>query len=582
MPFTPRTMVHRPLCESAGNAALLVVVNGTGSYTDTSVVDETVLVALRHFKLPFRLHDLAAGPLTPDLLAECAAVVLAQSRLGDALSLEETELVVSAVEDAGVGLVNFDGDLRLYAPPLLRLFGLEVDPIPMASDLLRIHTGDHFITRTQRQGSLVRLNRPVTFAQIKRIGRDVTELAQAALGKDQLIFSRHNVPGTAYEPDQFPAVLAVASGRGRAVQFACSPRIWHREFLGHGMGLDALYWRAIVWAARKPFAALMMPPYVSVRVDDGSGRHDFGYVDVMNRHGHRPLVSCLLDSIPDEVVPVMQTKHASGEADWDAHAFSYYDLIPFNFGIGERTDADLRERFERIDVWYAQRGIQPPRTAYFHWGEIGICALPYLKARGRTYLYAAYDIGQPKWERLFPGWWPYGLNSLFYDYLPDDPDMYNVGAMLPRHLVEPDVLTGCTTWAGDNPTNDMDRASDRAAEAVRLALDSGFYAEITTHEQKFGVLTLEEIDRWLALIDAKTERYDIRKVGHEQALAYTRARDESWISTTTSSNGESLSLELGGRADLSLEMAVYRNEDDGVALSWKPLPPFDGPQGVEL
>jgi hypothetical protein len=570
-------MVQRDRHESTGNASLLVVVNGSGSYTDTSIVDVTVLVALQHFKFPYRIHDLATGPLTSDLLAECAAVVLAQARLGDALSLEETDLVASAVEESGVGLVNFDGDLRLYQPPLLRLFGLEVDPIPMASDLLRIHTDEHFITRTQRQGSLVRLNRPVTFAQIKRVGRNVAELAQAALGKDQLIFSRHNVPGTAYEPDQFPAVLAATAGRGRAVQFACSPRIWHREFLGHGMGLDALFWRAIVWVARKPFAALMMPPYVSVRVDDGSGRHDFGYVDVLNRHGHHPLISCLLDSIPDEVVPFMQAKHASGEADWDAHAFSYYDLIPFDFGIGERSDADLRARFERIDAWYAQREIQPPATAYFHWGEIGIRALPHLKSRGRTYLYATYDIGQLKWERLFPGWWPYGLNSLFYDYLPDDPDMYNVGAVLPRHLVEPDVLTGCTTWAGDNPTNDMDKASDRAAEAVRLALDSGFYAEITTHEQKFGVLTLEEIDRWLSLIDTKTEPYDIRKVGHEHALSYTRARDESWISTASTTAGRSLELELDGASEMALEVGRFDDEDEDVALRWETVPSFRGP-----
>ena len=122
---------------------------------------------------------------------------------------------------------------------------------------------------------MVRLKRPVTIAQIRRVGRHVVELAQAAMGKDQLIFSRHNVPGTAYEPDQFPAVLAGVCGSGRAVQFACSPRIWHGEFLGHAMGLDAFFWRAIVWAARKPFVAQMMPPYVTIRVDDGRGRHDF-------------------------------------------------------------------------------------------------------------------------------------------------------------------------------------------------------------------------------------------------------------------------------------------------------------------
>ena len=78
MPFTPPTRVQRPRHESTGNASLLVVVNSAGSFTDTSVVDETVLVALQHFKFPYRIHDLASGPLTTGLLSECAAVVLAQ------------------------------------------------------------------------------------------------------------------------------------------------------------------------------------------------------------------------------------------------------------------------------------------------------------------------------------------------------------------------------------------------------------------------------------------------------------------------------------------------------------------------
>ena len=61
-------MVQRPRRESRGNRALLVLVDSRGSYTDTSIVDQTVLVALQHFGFPFRIHDLAAGPLTADLL----------------------------------------------------------------------------------------------------------------------------------------------------------------------------------------------------------------------------------------------------------------------------------------------------------------------------------------------------------------------------------------------------------------------------------------------------------------------------------------------------------------------------------
>ena len=574
MEFSPRTMVQHPRHESKGNLALLVLVDSRGNYADTSIVDQTVLIALQHLGFPFRIHDLATGPLTRELLANCAAVVIAQARLGDALSLAETELLASAVEEAGLGLINFDGELRLYKPPLLRLFGLEVDRIPMASDLLRIGDNGHFITWTQQPGSLVRLRRPVTFAQIKRVGRHVVELAQFAMGKDQLIFARHHIPGTAYEPGQFPAVLAAICGRGRAVQFACSPRLWHREFFGHAMGLDALFWRAIVWAARKPFVAQMMPPYVTIRVDDAIGRHGFRYTEVMNQHGHHPLISCFLDRIPGGVVPFMRAKYESGQVDWDAHAFDYYKLIPFDFGIGEYSDAELRELFERVDQWYEERGFKPPRTAYFHWGEVGIRALPYLKARGRTFVYCVYHPGQLKWERLFPNWWPYGLNSLFYDYIPEDPEIYTVGAGLPRHIVEPDVLTGCTTWAGENPSNDMVKAAERASLPIRLALDSGFFAEVATHEQKFSVLTLEEIDRWLTLLAEKVARYRIRLVGHEQAAEYTKARDESWIAAASTPDGRAMDISLKGMASVPLELALFENEGDGVIQRWEPIPGF--------
>jgi hypothetical protein len=574
MGFSPRKMVQRPRRESEGNMALLVLVDSRGSYTDTIIVDETVLIALQHLGFPFRIHDLAAGRLTRELLADCAAVVIAQARLGDALSLGETELLVSAVEEEGLGLVNFDGELRLYKPPLLRLFGLEVDRIPIASDLLRIGGNDHFITWTLQPGSLVRLNRPLTFAQIKRVGRHVKELAQFAMGKDQLIFARHHVPGTAYEPSQFPAVLAAAWGQGRAVQFSCSARLWHQEFFGHAMGLDAFFWRSIVWAARKPFVAQMMPPYVTLRLDDAIGRHDLRYVEVINRHGHRPLISCHLEGIPDAVVPFMRAKYESGEVDWDAHAFNYYKLIPFDFGVGEYPEEELETLFGRVDQWYAARGLRPPRTAYQHWGEVGVRALPYLKARGRTFLFSPYHLGQLKWERLFPNWWPYGLNSFFYDYVPEDPEMYNVGATLPRHIMAHDLLTGCTTWAGENPTNDMVRAAQRASVAIRLSLDSGFFAEVLTHEQKFAVLSLEEIDRWLALLAQEADRYEMRLVGHEQAAEYTKARDESWIAAASTSDGEGTSLSLGGVSDAPQELAVFEDEQDGVNQRWEPVPAF--------
>jgi len=581
-PFAPRAMVPHPRYESCGNRVLLALVDGRGTYADTSAVEPTVLVALQHFGLPFRAHDLANGPLTRELLDDCAAVVVAQARLGERLSLAETELLAAAVSEAGLGLVNFDGELRLYKPPLMALFGLEVDDLPMASDRLQINSGDHYITRTLDPGSTVSLKRPVSCAQIKRVGRHVTELAQLNMGKDQLIFARHHVPGTAYAPDQYPAALAAVCGRGRAVQFACSVRLWHQEFLGHTMGLDGLFRRALVWAARKPFAARAMPPLVSIRIDDGIGRHDFRYVEVMNAHGHHPLVSCFLDGVPDEMVPFMRSKWQSGQVDWDAHGFEYYDLLPFDFGVGEPNPEEMAARFGRVDEWYDSRELVPPRTAYFHWGEVGVGALSQLKARGRTFVFSPYHLGQLKWERLFPNWWPYGLNSLFYDCFPEDPDMYNIGAGLPRHLMAHDVLTGCTRWSGESPINDMTRAAERTAQAVRLATDSGFFSEIVTHEQKLGVLSLEEIDQWLTRLEQQLERSPVRLVGHEHAAEYTRARDETWITSASARDGGACALCLDGEARVPLELAVFDDDGDGVRQRWETVPAFRGKTEIDL
>ena len=160
--------------------------------------------------------------------------------------------------------------------------------------------------------------------------------------------------------------------------------------------------------------------------------------------------------------------------------------------------------------------------------------------------------------------------------------MYNVGAGLPRHLMAHDVLTGCTTWTGENTTNDMAKAARRAAVAVRMALDSSFFAEIGTHEQKIGVLSLDEIDRWLTLLKRETQQYETRLVGHERAAEYTKARDESWISSASTPDGQRVVVSMQGNSDLSQELALFEDERGEIVQTWKPISPFQGALQIDL
>ena len=162
--------------ESAGDAALLALVDSRGNLADTSLVDATGWLPSATWLPPPRARPgrRSLDPGTPRRLCRCRH---RPGRPRRALSAAETELLATGVTEAGLGLVNFDGALWLYKAPLLRLMALDVGPLPVCSDLLRISQRQHYLNRTLPPGSLVRLKRPVSFADVRGAGRHVSDIA---------------------------------------------------------------------------------------------------------------------------------------------------------------------------------------------------------------------------------------------------------------------------------------------------------------------------------------------------------------------------------------------------------------------
>jgi hypothetical protein len=214
---------------------------------------ETMFAALGHFGMPYRVLDLARHRLTPRDLAGAAAIVIGQENLGLSLDGAGQGLILAAVED-GAGLINFDCNLANYDTAFTDALGLAsvgnrfgidgVSGIGIAND-------GHAIARQHECGAYHHLHLPVAGVPV-RLTRPATEiLAECQNGA--------------------PAVVASSIGQGRAVQWLVSPRLWTLRHFGHAHGLDDLFWRGIVWAARKPFAMLAMPPFVRLRFDDCNG-----------------------------------------------------------------------------------------------------------------------------------------------------------------------------------------------------------------------------------------------------------------------------------------------------------------------
>jgi len=569
-----RGLVRRQRHACRGNGALLVLTDSSGPYWDFAIVDETVLVALEHFGMPYRVLDLAGERVTAEKVNDCAGVIIAQNRLGARLDDGQSAAIADAVA-GGVGFVSFDNDLGAFKAPLLEMFAFErINPHPYATNMMRIrHTG-HYVTAMQSPGEFHTFDRMVTAVMVEKWGPDVMALAEGVLAKDQLIYTRHLSPWSAYEPRNHALLFAGAWGRGRAVQFALNPRVWRGAFFGHARGIDDLFWRSIVWAARKPFAANMIPPFVVMSFDDGSGRHDFGHVDVANRHGYKPTVALFLRNVPERLFPKIRDGLRSRTAQYCTHALDYYTLLAYDFGKGDYTDEQLKKNFAFEDDWWRRVGAAPGLTIRFHWGEYGANSLPFFKQRGRTFLCPALQTGLHKADMCMgDGFWPYGLQTCYYDYLPDDHDFFGFAAMLPRH--QEDFLIGCTAILRESERNDIEKAALSAARCIQHGLRAGFFGELVTHEQKFDVVSMAEWDRILTRTGELIGHCETIHATHDEVALYLKGKDGVFISEAAVKDGE-LSCTLAGKTASPLRLSQFSDEDDGVTRQYTDVSAFDG------
>jgi hypothetical protein len=571
-------LVQRQRQQTSGNGALLVVVDSSGPFWERVIVDETVLVALEHFGMPYRLLDLAGQRPTPEMLRHCAGVVLAQNRLGEALDERESNMIAAAVAE-GLGLINFDCDLRQLPGPLREIFGFEeINPNPYTTDLMRIRTNDHYITGLQEAGEFHRFRRMVTATIAERWRADVVALAEGILGRDQLVNARHLMPRSAFEPRNFPLLFAAPWGQGRAVQFALNVRVWRQAFHGHAQGMDDLFWRSILWAVRKPFVANMVPPLVTMSFDDCQGRHDFAYADLASRYGFIPMPSLFIKKVPRRLFPRVREGLGSGRIQFGVHGLDYYDLLTYRFGQGECSHGELERTMAEVDAFWEEVGAQPGTTLRLHWGEYGVKALPLLKERGYRYFCPALQTGLHKADMCMEdGFWPYSLQTCYYDYLPDDHDFFGFAVLQARG--QEDFLSGCTAYLGESQQNDIAKAAGNAAGQIRHGLRGAFPAEILTHEQKFDVVSMAEWEDILRGVDQLTTRYERSYASHDEIGAYLQGKDGLRLDSVVVEDG-SLRCALGGHTAVPLRLSVFVDEGDEVRRDYSAVDAFCGSAAV--
>jgi hypothetical protein len=380
-------------------------------------------------------------------------------------------------------------------------------------------------------------------------------------------------PGAVLEPGNPPVVFAAARGQGRAVQFTVNLRIWLNEVFGHGRALDDLFWRAIVWAARKPFVANMIPPFVCLSIDDCDGRTDFEYVRIAANHGFVPFVSLDIRNVPRETFSTIRELVQTGKAIFNTHALDYYELLTYNFGSGDCSRAELDRRFGEHDAFWDEIGVPPSRTFRGHWGENGANALPYLRDRGMTLFSSPQAMGLLKIDQCVgEGYWPYGRMDRMYDRLPDDSDFVGFGSFPPRG--HEDFLVGCFTIQGRAVASDPEKAANIGAKTLAAGLRSRFFGDLCTHEQSFEAVSLDAWEQVLRRTVELTQRHDVLFAYHDQIGECLRAKLGACISDARTES-HSLRMLVSGRTATPVRLSVFRNEHEGVRTEYREVEPFE-------
>ncbi|MBZ5592190.1 MAG: hypothetical protein LAP39_08135 [Acidobacteriia bacterium] len=547
----------------------VVLVNSLApDYSDFSGILEPYLV---HFGIPYSVRDVSQ-PNAFVGLDDCSLVIVGHRGL-DAprrfITSEHEASLVAAIKH-GTGLVSFDGLLAKWegkdAEPIYSyprdILGLLYGKAGEASEIAIGLDGAHYIANQRAVPRTVKLKAPMHVPGL-RPGEGVRVVARAG---------------------DAPLVLATQLGEGRAVLFASYD--WVRpEIKGRFYGLDDLVWRALVWAARKPFVIRGMPKFLALRVDDVSGfgigaNQHLGWIETANRYGLKPWVGVFIDDLREDPVAVRRlanlTQHGLATASVHARRWRKFfyldeplatDDLNRNIAATPWSAEKMAANWAEAERFFKENGIVKSRLILPHFYEFAPNNFDGLNHWGADLVGTVLEPGQGYGTRM-PNAGPYltnetrssnGADPIFIaDWLkvPGHPEFNH---QFFNFIAEVRDVTGYE-WAPSGVP--VEEAIRRGVEESRREFDSQLPAVLFTHESDhIQHLTPEAWERILAGVMRELKEDAPIPVTLDFVGQYLRALHTSHIRSARydPATREGV-VEITGTSDIATELFVF--EDD--------------------
>lgn len=538
-------------------------------------VNKTIFECIQHFGIWYESIDLNWSGVSLDELEDVSLIILGQE--GIIYSFSDTDLTaILKMVDNGCGLVIFDGYINKYPEKFLKTAGIENFSSGKTSLL---SFDNHWITETSAVKDILLKNPAFHYYSLKDDNK-------------WSVFMRNE--------DGYGCGFARSFGRGKIVFFSTLPSIFLDEYTGHTEGLDGVFFRSLVWAAKKPFITKTMPPFVTVRVDDVSASgspvckypetvRDLKYVDVLNKYHFIPNLGLFIDDLKQNDEKKIREKFYDGLAEFSPHAFSDPENVNANpiymkHNGEEFSEEELENNFKEVDVKFSRMGVKMSATLNAHFGEIGLKSLPFLRERGVKYFMNPVKIGK-RWDEPGSKNWeikPYNKPYFSLGYIPEDSFFFNVISCPPRidysvpfldsSKPDFDFLFGCTTFWNENKKVDVEKAIERGIFQIKRGLENGFFGCLTTHEQRISHIALAEFEK---IISGISRRLNMPVLFKNYDFISQYAENRANFKIERIDIKEKISVLLKGKSRCEQLLYVFTDYNGSIKSSFLKVPTFE-------
>ena len=574
------------------NQSVLVVVDSRRP-DDLRQAERAVFAALDHLGVAWQVYELGAATVASDFaetldrdpmappgqrdfvdryIGDRALYILAHDGAGR-MPEPMARLIADAVA-GGAGLLSFDREAAQCPSPLRDLLNA-AGPAVHAESLVVAEEANPFLIVPHAPGKAFDLRIPVESLMCD--ADDATPLLRGPAG--QIVAWTRCVGG------------------GRVVVFGCGSALHDDRTFGHGRGATGLFWRPLVWAARKPFPMRCIPPYLTARFDDCNGSYDaFGYVDALNAVGIRPNIGLFVDEMSEADWQAAGALCGSGGADFSMHAFrddelkhnpgwtpcrsmnhkpqfsegAFKGFSLDHFTGEEYDDATVDSHFADMDRRFAEYGIRHSRIVNAHFADVSLRAVKRFLDRGvdihvnngvAGQLYGNQPVWRPR---------PFGLRTacgrypLVIDMAPDRTGAFAAGVGTPPHAaarMETDILWGHTPFLNECDKVDVQGVVTRCVRNMEWALDSMAWGLFMAHEQRVACVPP---DAWQDIVRGVADHFagrDVEFSGREHVGVVTRRLFETrlaraWITA------DGLAAEFTGCSDGPSPLTLWVNDGE--------------------